>query len=61
VSWGSEYRKVKCKFVTAPNLNVEDKDIVNNSRRIKMVKINIVKLKASLTKFSQGKLFIEVE
>jgi len=41
---------------TAPKLKVEDKDRVNNSRRIKMVKLNIVKLKASLNKFSGGKV-----
>ena len=49
------------KVATVPKLKVEDKDRVNNSRRIKTVKLNIVKLKASLNKFSQGKLVIEVE
>ena len=49
------------KVTTAPKLKVEDKDRVNNSRRIKAVKLNIVKLKASLNKFSRGKLVIEVE
>ena len=49
------------KVVTAPKLKVEDKDRVNNSRRIKTVKLNIVKLIASLDKFSRGKLVIKVE
>jgi len=47
--------------MTAPKLKVEDKERVNDSRRIKTVKLNIVQLKASLTKFSRGKLVIEVE
>jgi len=46
---------------TAPKLKVEDKDRVNNLGRIKAVKLNIVKLKASLNKFSREKLVIEVE
>jgi len=58
---GAPYRVVNSKVATAPKLNVEDKDRVNNSRRIKTVKLNIVKLKASLNKFSRGKLVIEVE
>jgi len=58
---GAPYREVNSKVATAPKLQVEDKDRVNNSRRIKMVKFNIVKLKASLNKFSGGKLIIEVE
>jgi len=49
---GAPYREVKSKVATAPKLKVEDKDRVNNSRRIKTVKLNIVKLKASLNKFS---------
>jgi len=52
---------VNSKVATAPKLKVEDKDGVNNSRRIKTVKLNIDKLKASLNKLSQGKLVIEVE
>ena len=36
------------KIETEPKLKVEDKDRVNNSLRIKMVKLKIVKLKASL-------------
>jgi len=58
---GAPYREVNSKVATAPKLKVEDKDRVNNSQRIKTVKLNIVKLKASLNKFSQGKLVIEVE
>ena len=58
---GAPYREVNSKVATAPKLKVEDKDRVNNSRRIKTVKLNIVKLKASLNKFSRGKLVIEVE
>ena len=46
---------------TAPKLKVEDKDRVNNSQRIKTVKLNIIKLKASLNRFSRGKLVNEVE
>jgi len=49
---GAPYREVNSKVATAPKLKVEDKDKVNNSRRIKAVKLNIVKLKASLNKFS---------
>jgi len=52
---------VNSKVATVPKLKVEDKGRVNNSRRIKTVKLNIVKLKASLNKFSGGKLVIEVE
>jgi len=55
------YREVNSKVATAPKLKVEDKGRVNNSRRIKTVKLNIVKLKASLNKFSQGKLIFKVE
>jgi len=58
---GAPYREVNSKVATAPKLQVEDKDKVNNSRRIKTVKLNIVKLNASLNKFSRGKLVIEVE
>jgi len=58
---GAPYREVNSKVATAPKLTVEDKDRVINSRRIKTVKLNIVKLKASLNKFSRGKLIIEVE
>ena len=58
---GAPYREVNTRGTTAPKLKVEDKDRGNNSRRIKTVKLNIVKLKASLNKFSQGKLVIEVE
>jgi len=49
---GASYREVNSKVATAPKLKVEDKDRVNNSRRIKTVKLNIVKLDASLNKFS---------
>jgi len=45
---GATYREVNSKVATAPKLKVEDKDRVNNSRRIKTVKLDIVKLKASL-------------
>jgi len=47
---------VNSKVATAPKLKVEDKDRVNNSPRIKTVKLNIVRLKASLNKFSRGKV-----
>ena len=53
--------QVNSKIATAPKVEVEDKDRVNNSRRIKTVKLNIVKVKASLNKLSRGKLVIEVE
>jgi len=49
---GAHYREVNSKVVTVSKLKVEDKDRVNNSGRIKMVKLNIIKLKASLNKFS---------
>jgi len=49
---GAPYREVNSKVATAPKLKVEDKDRVNNSRRIKTVKPNIVKVKASLNHFS---------
>jgi len=52
---------VNSKVATAPTLKVEDKDRVNNLRRIKAVKLNIVKLKALLNKISPGKLVIKVE
>ena len=58
---GAPYREVNSKVATTPKLKVEDKDRVNNSRRIKTVKLNIVKLKASVNKFSRGKLVIKVE
>jgi len=58
---GAPYREVNSKVATAPKLKVEDKDRVNNSRRIKMVKLNIVKMKASLNKFCQGRFFIKVK
>jgi len=58
---GALNREVNSKVATAPKLKVEDKDRVNNSQRIKTVKLNIVKLKASLNKFSRGKLVLEVE
>jgi len=41
-------KEVNTKVATAPKLKVEDKDRVNNSRKIKMVKLNIVKLEALL-------------
>jgi len=53
---GAPYREVNSKVATAPKLKIEDKDRVNNSRRIKTVKLNIVKLKATLNKFSRGKV-----
>jgi len=52
---------VNSKVATVPKLKVEDKDRVNNSRRIKVVKLKIIKLKASLNKFSRRKLILEVE
>jgi len=55
---GEPYREVNCKVATAPKLKVEDKDRVNNSRRIKTVKVNIVKLKASLNKFFSRKSWL---
>ena len=59
---GAPYREVNSTVATAPKLKVEDKDRVNNSRRIKTVKLNIIKLKASLNKFSRGKSwFLKVE
>jgi len=58
---GAPYKEVNSKVATAPKLKVEDKDRVNNSRRIKAVKLNMVKLKASLNKFSRGTWVIEVE
>jgi len=45
---GAPYREVNSKVATVPKLKAEDKDRVNNSRRIKTVKLNIVKLEASL-------------
>jgi len=45
---GSHYREVNSKVVTVPKLKAEDKDRVSYSRRIKTVKLNIVKLEASL-------------
>jgi len=53
---GAPYREGNSKVATPPKLKVEDKDRVNNSRRIKTVKLNIVKRKASLNKFSRGKV-----
>jgi len=58
---GAPYREVNSKVAILLKLKVEDKDRVNNSWRIKKVKLNIVKVKASLNKFSRGNLVIEVE
>jgi len=58
---GAPYREVNSKVATALKLKVEDEDRVNNSRRIKAVKLNIVRLKALLNKFARGKLVIKVE
>jgi len=44
---GAPYREVNSKVATTPKLKVEDRDKVDNSPRMKMVKLNIVKLKAS--------------
>ena len=44
------------KVATASKLKAEDRDRVNNSRRIKTVKLNIVKLEAVINKFSGGKV-----
>jgi len=55
---------VNSKVATAQKLKVEDKDRVNNSRRIKTVELNIVKLiKKMLHSISslEEKLVIEVE
>ena len=43
---GTPDREGNCKFGTAPKLKAEDKERVINSRRIKGVKPNIVKLEA---------------
>jgi len=45
---GALYRERNSKVATTPKLKVDDKDRVNNSCRIRTVKLNIVKLKASL-------------
>jgi len=45
---GAPYREVNSKVPTALKLKVEDEDRVNNSQRIKTVKLNIVKLEALL-------------
>ena len=45
---GVPSREVNSEVVTIPRLKVEDKDRVNNSRRIKTVKLNIIKLNALL-------------
>jgi len=45
------YIEVNSKVATASKLKVEDKHRVNNSRRIKTVKLNTVMLKALLNKF----------
>ena len=45
---GAPYREVDSKVATAPKLKAEDQDRVNNSQRIKTVKLKIVKLKALL-------------
>ena len=58
---GAPYREVNTTVVTAPKLKVEDKNKVNNLQRIKTVKLNILRLKASLNRSSQGKFFIKVE
>jgi len=49
------------KVATAPKQQVEDKDQVINSRRIKIVKLDITKLIASLNKCSSESLVIEEE
>ena len=45
---GAPYCVFNSMVATAPKLKVEDKDRVNNLRRIKMVQLNIVKLEALL-------------
>jgi len=42
---GAQDREVNSKVTTAPKLKVEDKDRVNNSRRIKIVKIQSISCK----------------
>jgi len=58
---GAPYRVVNSKVATALKLKLEDRERRNSSQKIKMVKLNIVKQKALLNKFSQGKLVILVE
>jgi len=43
---GAPYSKGSSRVATAPKLEVQDKDRVNNSRRITKVKPNIIKLEA---------------
>jgi len=43
---------VNCEVATSRKLKEEDEDNVTNSRRIKTVKLNIVRLKSSFNKFS---------
>jgi len=45
---GAPCREVNSKVATAPKFKVKDKDRVNNSQGIKMVKLNIIKVKASV-------------
>jgi len=52
---GAPYREMNSKLATAPKLKEEDKDRVNNSRRRKTVKLNIIKLEALLNWFSRAK------
>jgi len=49
---GESNREVNSMVPSVAKLKVEDKDKVNNGRRIKMVKDNIVKKKASRNKLS---------
>ena len=49
---GALYREVNSKVATVSKCKAEDNDRVNNPRRIKTIKLNIVKLKARLNKFS---------
>jgi len=52
---------VNSEVATAPKLKIDDKDKLINSRGIKTVKLNIIKLKSLVNKFSRGSLVIEVE
>jgi len=45
---GVPYREVNSKVATTPKLTAVDKERVNDSQRIKTVKLNIVKLEALL-------------
>ena len=58
---GAPYREVNSKVTTGPNTQTRRKRWAKIIQKNQIVKLNILKVKASLNKFSRGKLVIKVE